>query len=414
MQHLESMLKELDDVSIEDDNDTTTTQQHGHYIQRLPPGLGLPVTLPMRTGSFSPPTSAQTTNSMLPEGLIARMSVPIWDDMCRTLETAEREKKALKAQLAKTEKQAKSRLDDMLADLQTEVGKLKFQNEVSKTQKASMAQTLSHMNTRAEQLQLDLDSTNERLRAALSAAANHTKILEERDYFETELREIRLDNSRGPSAMTEIQDEKIQELSEKADKLQKALRQAVNNQTEDYKYLAENRLDQLNERQKLLQSTKEKYAAEHTKVCELEGEVEDLRHRLSQVSDLQVRLAEKTRTCDQLRNSLRKQEKQVAAYEHTLDRATNASKALHGAAHLVRPQEGTKLSPRVMCCAECYAKNLTCDNMSVCRNCSENNERCSRWRCSLRHVMNRCPRVPCTFPHEADGWLLRPEDRPDW
>ncbi|KAG9199131.1 hypothetical protein G6514_009049 [Epicoccum nigrum] len=414
MQHLDFVLKEIAGLSIEDGNDNTTTQQHSHPIRHLPPGLGLPVTLPMCTGPFSPPSPAQTTISMLPEEHVVRITMPVWDDMRRNFKASEREKQALRAQLAKFEKQAKSRFANEQIDLQTEIGKLKYQNEVSKTQKARMAQLLLEKDTRVEKLKFELNSANERLQAALSAATNHTKILEERDCFETKLREARLEESRDFSAMIKIQDVKVQELSEQVDKLQKALRQAADNQTEDLKTLAENRLDQLKEREKLLRITKEKYAIEHTKVCELESKAEDLRRQLSQVSDLPVRLSEKSRICDQLRTSFQQQEKQAERCGHALNRATNISKALCGAAHLVKPTEGAKLSPRVMGCAECYAKNISCDNTSVCRNCSENNERCVRWRCSLRHVMERCPRVPCTFPHEADGWLLAPEARPDW
>ena len=413
MQRLDSMLKELEGLSSEDGSNQMATQQHSHPIQRLPPGLELPVELPMRTSPFTPSTPAQTTSSLQLEEPVVRMSVPVWDDMWTKLKMVEREKQALETQIAKTKKQAKSRFDNDQVDLQTEIGKLKYQNEVSKTQKASMAQALSGKDSRVEQLQLELGNANERLQAALGAAVIPTKILQERDYFRTESKGARLDNSHD-LAKTESKDVKIQELSEQVDKLQEALHQAANNQTEDYKALAERRLNQLNEREKLLRSTKEKYATEHTKVCGLEGEVEDLCHQLSKVSDLQVQLSEKSRTCDQLRTSLKKVEKQVAAYEHALNRATNVSKALQGASHLVKPKEGTKLSTRVMACAECYAKNLTCDDKPMCRNCSESNEACARWRCSLRHVMERCPRVPCTFPHEADGWLLVPEDRPDW
>jgi hypothetical protein len=416
MQRLDSMLKELDGISIEDDSDHTDTQQHSHPIQRLPPGLELPVKLPMRTDPFPPPidTPAESTNSMLPEEPIVRMSVPVYNEMWAKLKTAEREYQALEARIANTEKQAKSRFDSDQIDLQTEIGKLKYQNEVSKAQKFNMAQTLSEKDAHVEQLQLELDSANERLQAALSAATIPAKISQEHDYFKTKLKDARLDNSHGISARTESKDLKIQELSEQVDKLQKALRQAADNQTEDFKDLAELRLNQLNEREKLLRSTKEKYATEHTKVCGLEGEVEDLHHQLSEVSNLQVQLSEKSRICDQLRTSLKKQERQAASYEHALNRATNVSKALQGASHLVIPKEGTKLSTRVMSCVECYAKNLTCDDKPMCRNCSENNEACARWRCSLRHVMERCTRAPCTFPHEADGWLLTPEARPDW
>ena len=412
MQRLDSMLKELAGLSDEDEGDQTATQQ---YSERSPPDLELPVKLSMCTSPSSPPTPARTTNPTRPEEPVVRITIPAWDDLWNNINTIEREKQALEAQLGNTEKQAKLRFENEQIELQTEIGKLKYQNEVSKTQKFNMAQTLSEKDARLEQLQSALDSANERLQAALSATTTPTKLPPEHVYFKTELKDAKLDNSNGLSARTEIKDEKIQELSEQVDKLQEALRQAANNQTENYKDLAELRLDQLNEREKLLRSTKEKYATEHTKVCELEDEVEDLRHQLAQLSDLKVQLSERSRICDQLRNSLKNQQKQAASYAHALDRATNVSKALQGAAHLVKPKEGIKLSARVMGCAECYAKNLTCDNKSVCRNCSENNETCVRWRCSIRHVMERCPRAPCTFPHETDGWLLAaPETRPDW
>jgi hypothetical protein len=145
-----------------------------------------------------------------------------------------------------------------------------------------------------------------------------------------------------------------------------------------------------------------------------ERKIRCLQSKLNEVVDLQTQLSQKSADCDRWRTKYKNQEKMIETCKRQMERAANENTCLRGAAHLVKPANSSKLSPVVMSCSECYARNITCDNKARCRHCTENNEDCARWRCSLRHHLGQCPRVPCTFPHGEDGWLLAPEPRPQW
>lgn len=114
-------------------------------------------------------------------------------------------------------------------------------------------------------------------------------------------------------------------------------------------------------------------------------EAADLQHRLDQVGDIQDRLSQKIADCDRWRTKHKNQEKIVETLKRQLKRAADENTSLHGAAHVVNPAASSKLSPIVMSCNECYAKNIDCDNKARCRNCAENNVECSGWRYSLKH-----------------------------
>ncbi|KAF2622414.1 hypothetical protein BU25DRAFT_495134 [Macroventuria anomochaeta] len=422
MQRLESVLQELEDLPIDDNDDNNATvQQRNRTVEPLLPGFELPAALPVRTGPISPPTPAASTKPALPEDPVVRVTMHVWDSMGRNLEALKEEKRALETKIARLEKpKATSQVDDYKAELETQIGKLQYQNESNKVQKATMARTLSEKDIQIKQLQLDLESARERLESAASAAKGYDDVVAERDYLQATLREDRIGNSRLLSDLTDVKKSEVETLSRKVEDLQEALRQSrdtaanSHSNTDEYKTLAQNRLHQLNQREKLLRSTQEKYATEHTKVGELEDHVEDLRRKLNQVGDLQDLLREKSSECDRFRAKLKNQEKTVEDYKQRTLRASNDGKALRGAAHLVLPQPNTKLSTLVLGCSECYAKNITCDNKARCRHCTENNEKCFRWRCSLKHILGQCPNVPCSFPHESDGWLLQTDPRPQW
>ena len=420
MQRLESMLQELEDLPIDDDDDNATVQhiQPKAAIKALLPGFELSAALPIRTGAITPPTPAASTKPLVPEEPIVRVTMQVWDAMGRDLEALKDEKRALEVNVARLEKQKSPTPQvEEYNDLQTQIGKLQYQNETNKIQKATMARILSEKDIQIKQLQLDLDSANERLQAAASKARDYADVVAERDYLQTALENDSVGSSRLLSDLTEVKDRNIVTFSKKVGELQEALRRSEDSiaaNSDEYKTLAQNRLDQLNQSGKLLRITQEKYATEHTKVGELEDCVEDLQRKLNQVGDLQGQLREKTSACDRFRNKLKTREKQIEDMKQRLERLANEGQALQGAAHLVKPAHDTKLSPLVLGCSECYAKNISCDNKARCRHCTENNENCVRWRCSLKHRLGQCPKVPCTFPHEANGWLLAPEPRPQW
>ena len=415
MQRLESMLKELEDLPVDDDDENMTMQQHNHTVESLLPDLQLPATLPMHARPILPLAPAESTKPVPVEESFVRVTMHIWDAMGKDLEALMQEKRALETKVARLEKQkVTDQDDDYKTELETQIGKLRYQNEIGKNQRATMARTLSEKDIQIKQLQLDLDSANERLHDAAGAAKDHATVVAEHDHLQA-----RLDDANGKLRMIQVHHKELcdrhEALSEHLHDPQEAPQQASTNaHTGEYEKLAQERLHNLNQRDKLLRATKEKYAAEHTKVGELENYVEDLQRKLNQVGDLQDQLREKTSACDRLRTTLKTCEKRLENSEQRILRASNNGQALRGAAHPVKPLSNTKLSSLVMGCIECYNMNITCDNKSRCRHCTESNETCRRWRCSLKHILGQCPNVPCTFPHDADGWLLTTEPRPEW
>lgn len=419
-QRLESLLKEIiefpvNDGDVDDKDGQPTISHHSDAVEPLLPDFAFPTSLPSHTLPTHPPSPAKSTKPTSLEEPVVRDVDHSWVAMGNDLDALKRENRDLKARISQIEKPTNvPTSEDHTANLEYEIGRLRYQNEHSKTQKAIMVRTLSEKDISIKRLQMDLNTARELLKAAVSATSQYDEVVKHRDYLRTELRDKALAGSRLPSDSTEVKDQKIHELLKQVGELEKSLEQATNSQSNDYKTLAQSHLDQLTQCETLLQDTEKKYAAEHTKAIRLDDLVKDLRHRLSQVEDLQSQLSEKTTACDRLRGSLKIHEKKLLDSQQRLDRASDTAHALRGASHLVKPRPDTKFSPLVLGCSECYAKNLTCDNKACCRNCFENNEKCARWRCSIKHILDRCPVVPCTFPHDTDGWLLAPSARPQW
>jgi hypothetical protein len=423
MQRLESMLKELHDIPVDDDEDDNATvqltQTMNAIVQPLLPGFEPPSTIPVRTGPITPPTPADSTEPQtLPTEPVVRVTMHAWEAMGRDLEALKEEKRALELKIARLEKLKTSppRLSgDKEDELHTEIGHLKFQNEQNKTQKATMARTLSQKDVEIKQLQLELDTCKEALERAKNAATSHAEVVGERDYLHAQLKDDRISSSRVLSDLTEVKNHEIQSLNRQLHDLEEVVRRCKEGErNNEHNDVAVVRLEALNKCEKQLKTVNAKYAAEHARVNELEDHIELLQSKLNEVGDLQTQLSQKSADCDRWRTKYKNQEKMIETCKRQMERAANENTCLRGAAHLVKPANSSKLSPVVMSCSECYARNITCDNKARCRHCTENNEDCARWRCSLRHHLGQCSRVPCTFPHGEDGWLLAPEPRPQW
>ncbi|KAH6639566.1 permease for cytosine/purines, uracil, thiamine, allantoin-domain-containing protein [Boeremia exigua] len=394
MQRVADLCKDEDDDDNDDDDDATVC----NTVNPFQPDPKLSVR------PIAPPTPALSTSPALPEEPMVRVTKHVWDAMGRDLKACEEKNEALELKIARLEKRkVTSPGEDYQNDLETRIGKLQYQNETNKTQMATMARTMAEKDMQIKQMQLEMFSTNRRLEDATTAAKNHVEVAAKLEYLQMTTKNGRANDCPQDS---------FRQLSDKS-------HQSAHKDADKYKTLAQEHQKELTQCEKLLQSTKEKYAAEHIKVGELEDRVEDIQRELSQGGDLRGQLKEKTSACDRLRNELNAQTKAfedliAKEAETRLLRASDDGKALRGGVHLVKPASDTKLSPLVLSCLECYNKNITCDNKARCRHCYENNETCSRWRCSLKHILGQCTNLPCTFPHEADGWLVATEPRPQW
>lgn len=424
MQRLVSMLEEIDDIPVDDEEDDNATVQHTQtnkaVVQPLLPGFEpISTTIPIRTGPIFPPTPADSTEPQtMPTDPIVRVTMHAWEAVSRGLEVLKEEKRTLELKISRLEKLKASppRLSsDKEDELSTEIGHLKFQNEQNKTQKATMARTLSQKDVEIKQLQLDLDVCKEALERAEIAATSHAEVVGEYDYLQDRMKEDRINASCLLSDLKEVKDREIQTLTEQVHDLQDEVRRSEEGgRNNKHKDLAIIRLEALIKCEMQLKTVNAEYIAEHVKVDELEDHIELLQGKLGEVGGLQAQLSQKSADCDRWRTKYKNQEKMVDTWKRQLERAADENTCLRGAAHLVKPAASSKLSPIVTSCSECYSKNITCDNKARCRHCTENNVDCARWRCSLRHHLGQCPRVPCTFPHGEDGWLLAPDPRPTW
>ena len=172
----------------------------------------------------------------------------------------------------------------------------------------------------------------------------------------------------------------------------------------------------LAKREKIITDLRHRLMEADLKVVDLEDENEALKEKSKQIDidALRDMLREKTSECDRLRNHARLVETRSKQCQERLLHITKNGASLQGAVFLVKPQAESKLPRTVHICTECYAKNLECDNKTICRSCTEGSTPCLRWRCALKHKLGECPLTPCKFPHDSQGWLMLPRDRPQW
>jgi hypothetical protein len=185
--------------------------------------------------------------------------------------------------------------------------------------------------------------------------------------------------------------------------------------SDDHFNRARDLADALAQREKLVTGLRHQLVVEQLKVTELEDDLEVIKAKNQpDIDDIKSKLREKTSVCDRQRNELKMVKAQLSQSQSRLMKITNHGESLHGAAHVVKPAETSKLPKLVISCVECYNKNLPCDNGAKCRNCIENNTPCARWRCSLKHKYGDCPLTPCPLSHDSQGWLVLRAERPEW
>ncbi|KAF2822480.1 hypothetical protein CC86DRAFT_300596 [Ophiobolus disseminans] len=179
---------------------------------------------------------------------------------------------------------------------------------------------------------------------------------------------------------------------------------------------AQNLVDVLSQREKFINGLREKLLVEQMHNTELEDKNDRLQEKVDEanVDDLKKQLREKSSQCDRFRNQVKSLERHAQAVQSRLNTALAGGVALRGGAHIVAPHEKSKLPKNVVSCSECYAKNISCDNAARCRNCVESLTKCARWRCSVKHKLGECNDTPCVLPHDAQGWLVTMEARPEW
>jgi predicted nucleic acid-binding Zn-ribbon protein len=134
----------------------------------------------------------------------------------------------------------------------------------------------------------------------------------------------------------------------------------------------------------------------------------------ARIAELEAKFKKEQAENGRLRNNLLMTTKRLEAEQARSDRLGKAEATVRGAAHLITPAANAKLPKTVFDCIHCYVKNLDCDSGARCENCTSSGLPCTRWRCSMKHLLGNCPDTPCHFLHDEGGWLITKQGRPKW
>lgn len=416
MDRLDALTKEINDFPLGED-----------AVQKpVMPSLSIPSSsqVPRNFGLIDLPTPAESVQSMVrrspPISAYDRSSTPavrvtkaVWKDMGDQLELLMRQNRELEAELASL-RRGHQRLMDEDHDAEARVGKLRYQNEANREQKASMGRSLAQKDVEIKKQQLDIDNMNKRIMELQAELAECAKIKGEVEFLRATIK----DNDTAHTRELESQAAALRDAKANAERLGAELDTAIKNQTHagDHAKRAQNLADTLAKREKMNNDLRLKIVEEQMKVTSLEEEVEKLQEKVNRDSqdDLKEKLRDKSSQCDRFRTQLKGAEQQLKLAQSRLKAATQDGLLLRGAAHMVAPDPKSKLPKAVLSCTECYAKNLPCDNKSRCQNCTENEVKCARWRCSIKHRTGECHMAPCVMPHDVQGWLIMHDPRPEW
>jgi hypothetical protein len=368
-----------------------------------------PVHPPTPAGSVQPPVSVYDRAS----APIVRVTKEVWESMGKELDVLQKQKRQLEKQLANLERKHNTYLDED-HDLGTQLGKLRYQNEANRDQKAAMGRSLAQKDVEIKQQRLDIDNLNKKV-VNLKAELNQCgKIRGEADWLRSTIEDNDASHARELATHVAVV-RKIEEANERLIIERDAAIQAQVH-AGDHATRAQNLADTLIKREKVITDQRQKLIEEQLRATDLEDEVERLREKLDleNLDNLKEKLRNKTSQCDRFRTHLKEAEQQLRVTQSRLTTAMNGGEALKGGAHLVVPNAKSILSKVVMSCSECYALNKNCDNGARCRNCVESNGKCARWRCSMKHKLGECHLTPCVLPHDSQGWLISEAPRPEW
>jgi DNA repair exonuclease SbcCD ATPase subunit len=408
----DAMTSELDNFSFED---ATKVQPYTPS-----PPLTADFWSPPRIGPIDPPTPADSIRQSQPVSAYDRASEPVvrvtkdvWNSLGKDMDLLKRQKRELEQQLLDLQRNHRMRLDED-HDVSAQLGKLKYQNEVNRDQKAEMGRSLAQRDVKIKEQELDILNLRQKLSDLEAEIHEYSGFKGEAEYLRSAIKESDTAHERDTQAQASTMRQlemSIERLSEERDA---AIRAQVH--IGDHAIRANKLADALAKCEKMNTDLRQKTLEEQMRVTDLEDEVERLREmvNLENLNDIKEKLREKSSQCDRFRTQLKGSEHQLKLAQSRLISATDNGALLRGGAHIVAPNEKCRLPKAVMSCSECYAKNLPCDNGARCRNCIDNNTKCARWRCSMKHRLGVCERAPCAPPHDSEGWLVGDGPRPEW
>lgn len=413
MLRLQSLIEDIQQFPIDD---TPVNVRHPRMPSTqykketsLLPGFELPAYIDPRE-LLTPTESVHVPSEPLHESKIC-ISRHAWQDISEKLDCLREQNKQLQEQVSALEQYNVFGQDN---EASTQVGLLRYQNEANRTQKADMGRSLAQKAFENKKKEIEIADLKKRLSEAETIHKDHDRIVATRDH---EIEKQRV----GICQMEDAFDNKTMECEAAMQALQCMTVErdaAISAQTNagDHKNRAQSLAETMMKREMMINDLKHKCFEEQRKVANLENENNSLKLKMNQenIDDLKQKLYEKSSLCDRQRNELRIAQHNLTLSQERIKRLSNNGDILRGGAHLVKPALGSRLSTTVIGCSECYAKNIPCDNRAQCRNCTENNTPCARWRCSMVHKLGHCEDVPCKIPHDSQGWLVLHEDRPQW
>jgi hypothetical protein len=344
---------------------------------------------------------------------VVRVTKTVWHSMGNTLDLLTKQKRQLESQVATLKSKQQILLDESHG-VGLQLGKLRYQNEANRDQKAAMGRSLAQKDVEIRQQQLDMDNMNKRIAELEAEVKQCGKMIGEAEW----LRSMITDTEAAHARDLEVQATAVRTLQETIERITSERDAALRAQVHvgDHVIRAQNLADTLSKREKLITDLRQKNLEEQMRVSDLEDEVERLQEKVNQESldDFKEKLRDKSSQCDRFRTKLKETEHQLRLTQSRLMTAAKGGEFLRGGAHIVAPHEKSKLPKSVMPCSECYANNLTCDSTAHCRNCTERNTKCARWRCSLKQKLGECQMAPCALPHDVQGWLIMTDARPQW
>lgn len=327
-----------------------------------------------------------------------------------------------------------------IQDLEEQINKLRFQYEANKDQKSQMNRIISLKDEEIRSMHME----NRNLAKALSE--KEILIMKFKNIESTCIRcyhtmkltcEGELQYLRGINAANKEKDERlhshltaetnhelavaqstIRELNEQIERLALERNQAL--QAKDKMHHHFSHVQQLeialSEKEKTILDLRHQRVEYQLKCVTLEDGIAELKDQVSQdkTEELKEELRERTIIADRQRNDLKLLEHELKSSKDKLLKSTNLVELLRGAAHLVIPHSKCKLPKTVFACTECYGNNIPCDDKPRCDSCKDKELPCIRWKCSYKHKLGGCPSQPCNLYHDAQGWLMLRDKRPQW
>lgn len=375
---------------------------------------------PPQIGPISPPTPADSTHVQhhvsaydRSNAPVVRLTKEVWKSMNNGLSTLSKEKHDLEERLASAECDHQL-LRDEGNDVSAQIGKLRYQNQANRDQKATMSRALSEKDIEIKIQQLEIVNLGKKIVGLEAEIHRFGKLVGNAEWLRATIKNNDAAYDRDLEAKTTA----LHQMESRLQQTELELESAKQAQAYagDHAARAQNLSDVLSKREKAMSDLRFELLQEKDLVNILEDEIERLREQVDQenLDAVKAQLSKQRSECDRMRTQLKAVEQQHKTTQIRLDRALGGGEALRGGAHLVIPNEKSKLPKRVIACSECYAQNIPCDSGAKCRNCTQNNTQCARWRCSLKHKLGECPDHPCQLPHDPQGWLMTMEARPEW